>query len=292
MITIDRLRYFIEAARLEHVGRAAQKLNISASVVSNAILTLENELNCQLFVRENNRMKLSELGSVFLEKATQITNEVDQLPGFMNEETLPIKGHYRLGGSHFLVNDSLIPSFLGIHKTCPQVTAEFLPLDTGAVIYNLLRGQLDMGLVFTSNLIDDLDVTLLKEDRFVVVVRKGHPLLKKNNQLSLLNDFPAIAFRPTLGGQFPVTHKALKTQNVIPKVSYFYTDDVTAIALLKGTDGWAFIPESIANRNRDSISKINLPKSWDAPVSIAILHRKDRVRDRFLKLFAQALIDV
>lgn len=43
MLTLERLRYFIEAATLEHVGNAARKLHVSPSVISSAIHELEEE---------------------------------------------------------------------------------------------------------------------------------------------------------------------------------------------------------------------------------------------------------
>jgi DNA-binding transcriptional LysR family regulator len=41
MVTLDRLRYFIEVATTEHVGNAAKLLAVSPSVVSAAIRELE-----------------------------------------------------------------------------------------------------------------------------------------------------------------------------------------------------------------------------------------------------------
>ena len=71
MLTLERLRYFIEAATFEHVGQASRNLSISPSVISSAIRTLEEEFECELFSREGNRIKLNENGRLLLEKAKQ-----------------------------------------------------------------------------------------------------------------------------------------------------------------------------------------------------------------------------
>ncbi|MFY7994377.1 MAG: LysR family transcriptional regulator, partial [Bacteriovoracaceae bacterium] len=79
MLTLDRLRYFVEVATTEHVGNAAKLLAVSPSVVSAAIRELEEEFGCELFMREKQRIKLSERGEILLEKAKMILSETQQL---------------------------------------------------------------------------------------------------------------------------------------------------------------------------------------------------------------------
>ena len=114
MVTLDRLRYFVEVARLEHVGKAAQVLAVSPSVVSSAIKELELEFDCELFERLNKRLKLSAKGELLLEKANVLLTDTRQLYSDLAGETTVLKGHYKLGASHFLMQEFLIPAFLPV----------------------------------------------------------------------------------------------------------------------------------------------------------------------------------
>ena len=48
-MNIDHLRYFLVLSQEMHYSRAAQRLNISQSGLSHAIVTLEKELGVSLF---------------------------------------------------------------------------------------------------------------------------------------------------------------------------------------------------------------------------------------------------
>lgn len=47
-----QLKYFQEVARLEHMTKAAESLNVSQPSISNTISRLEKELGVPLFVRQ------------------------------------------------------------------------------------------------------------------------------------------------------------------------------------------------------------------------------------------------
>lgn len=60
-----QLKYLCTAARLENFSRAARHHNIPQSAISKTIAQLERELGVQLFVRNGNRVTLSDAGRKF-----------------------------------------------------------------------------------------------------------------------------------------------------------------------------------------------------------------------------------
>ena len=48
-MNFDQLRYFVETARFEHIGKAAKSVAISPSAISHAIANLEDELGLDPF---------------------------------------------------------------------------------------------------------------------------------------------------------------------------------------------------------------------------------------------------
>lgn len=81
---IYELRYFLVAAELENVNKAALKLSISAPAVSRAIARLEEELGVQLFERIGRNIVLSANGK-------HLQREVSRLVGSLDEIKLKFK---------------------------------------------------------------------------------------------------------------------------------------------------------------------------------------------------------
>jgi DNA-binding transcriptional LysR family regulator len=292
MITLDRLKYFIEVATLEHVGHAAKNLHISPSVISAAISTLEEEFKCELFIREKNRLKLNDKGHVLLEQAKSLIEKTNQLYTDVAGGNSQMKGHYRFGGSHFLVNQFLIPSFLDLHKKHPSVTCEFLSSDTGIAIANVLSGALDAALVFRSSFQYDMDEQILSEGHFQIAVKKKHPLLNltKNKKIESLNELPSITFKTAVGPNYVESHPVFKEFGITPKHTFFYDDDKTAIQLLESTNGWAFLPEMMIEKYSNKIEKVTISKDWKAPVVVSLIRNKNKTACRLTSLLRDELV--
>ena len=81
ILTLDLrlLEYFVAVAELEHVGKAAERLHISQSPLSRQIRQLEKELQLELFVRERQRIRLTESGRWLLDQAQGLLAHVDKV---------------------------------------------------------------------------------------------------------------------------------------------------------------------------------------------------------------------
>jgi DNA-binding transcriptional LysR family regulator len=100
-ITLDRLRYFLEVAKLEHVGLAGKSLGVSTSAISSAISALEDEYQCTLFERLNKRIHLNERGRVLREQVEPILESVENLTHLVNTKQSKFNGYLSIGGSFF-----------------------------------------------------------------------------------------------------------------------------------------------------------------------------------------------
>lgn len=291
MVTLDRLRYFVEVATTEHVGNAAKLLAVSPSVVSAAIRELEEEFNCELFIREKQRIRLSARGEILLEKAKAILNDTQQLYSEVGTGDIKLKGHYRIGASHFLMQEYLIPAFIEIQKDHPGLTVEFISIDTGVAVSRLLQGELDAALVFRSSNYHELDETVLYNGQFQIAVRKNHPILKLNGKMvsQQINELPAITFRTSIGPNFWENHPAFNTVDIKPKHTFFYEDTQTALQLLSTTKGWAFLPDKVISKNKQ-IQKLTLSKELNAPVNISLINKKGHSSNSFIDKLKDVLI--
>lgn len=276
MITLDRLRYFIEVATREHVGQAAKAMFVSPSVISSAIASLEEEFQCELFLRENNRLKLNEKGSVLLSKAKDLLDQTQSLYQDVASSQIQLKGHIKLGASHFLMQEYLVPAYLDLKKSHPDLTVEFSSLDSGVAVAQVLSGGLDAALVFRSSYYHELEETLLYSGEFNIAVKSSHSILKspKKSVVSDLNSLPAITFRTSAGPNFWENHPAFKAVGLIPKHTFFYEDTHTASSLLSKTNGWAFLPDLIVKKSKN-LQKVSVGKDFNAPVNVSMIRHKN-----------------
>jgi len=292
MLTIDRLKYFREAALLEHVGQAAKNLNVSPSVISSAIKILEREFNCSLFSNQKNRIKLNENGLALLKRTDVLLQDIDKLYSDMAGPFSKIKGHFKIGAGPFLMKELLLDSFLKVKKENPQISGEFLSIDTGMAISYILSGFIDFALVFRSIRHQDLEEKVLYSGVFNFVVKKGHPILKMpvTQRIKELNFLDSITFKTTVGPNYCENHPAFNKLGITPKHTFFYDNNDTSIHLLKKTNAWAFLPDIVAKKYSAQVSIVNLPQKFDAPLTISLIKSKNRIESSMFNKLSNYLI--
>lgn len=108
---INQIRAFIAAADFQSFTLAADYLYITQSAISKRIATLENEIKAPLFIREHNRLILTEAGKIFLphviEALQTIQSGVSAVRQFLDKEKNPLKV-----GVDFLIGSFMLPDLL------------------------------------------------------------------------------------------------------------------------------------------------------------------------------------
>ena len=82
----DQMRYFVAAARHEHLGRAADELDMSQPALSRSILKLEEELGVQLFDRAGRGVRLNAAGKILLCRVEPARAECDDAVRELHEQ--------------------------------------------------------------------------------------------------------------------------------------------------------------------------------------------------------------
>ena len=77
---LSQIRYFIEAARCQHITHSAEKLHIAQPALTKSIHNLEDELSVPLFSRKGRNVVLTKYGEYLLEKLAPIINTLDSIP--------------------------------------------------------------------------------------------------------------------------------------------------------------------------------------------------------------------
>jgi DNA-binding transcriptional LysR family regulator len=274
-MNLDQLKYFLAAARFQHVGKAARFVHISPSAISGAILSLEREIGCDLFLRTGKRIQLNTAGRQLVGRAEAILHEVQRLPSEISGEGPALEGLYRLGASHFLSSRFMAPAWFELQERHPGLVGELCSLGTSIVIGEILRGSLDYGLCFSPLHHPDLLISEIVQDELVIAVSESHPLLRTKKPIDLknLNRFPAVLHKASQGIDLCEEHPVFEKFGIVPLTKNMFDSDDSAIECLRLTDSWSLLPKIVVQQTK-GIRNLKVPANWKASYSICLASRR------------------
>ena len=84
-LNYHHLHYFWHVAKIGNLTKAAQMLHVSQSALSAQIKQLEESLENQLFIRQNRKLVLTDVGSVAFSYAESIFNQGEELEALLRK---------------------------------------------------------------------------------------------------------------------------------------------------------------------------------------------------------------
>lgn len=193
-IKFRHLQCFLEVARQGSLARAADVLAISQPAVSKTLKELEEVLDARLFERSKQGVTPTAAGLAFLRYAgpsVQALREgVRSLRSGEHEA-----GQLRLGVLS-TVESSLVPDVVRrLHERHPALVISVATGQSTDLLDKLRAGDLDLvvGRVSDSPRIEGLTFEHLYSESMILVVRPGHPLLRKPlRDAAALADYPVV----------------------------------------------------------------------------------------------------
>lgn len=277
------MTYFLKAAELEHVGKAALSIPVSASAISNAISNLERELGYPLFKRQNRRIFLTPEGEVLKVKIQSILNSIDQLSQNPSIERSDIQGNFRLAGGHYLCDKLLTKSLSELQDHHPGLTVEVFSMNPGAVVDSIDKGITSFGLCISPKREENTYEQVIHEGKLHIAIRKGHPILKKakKKQVLELSKYPASIYLSTNGLNTCNNHPELQRFGILPKVVFQYDSDDVGVQKLKSSDCWSLMPDYVIKGHKNKITTIHHPLDWKASYRLSIIMNKTQKNNHF-----------
>jgi DNA-binding transcriptional LysR family regulator len=289
---IDQLVYFVEAARLESVGKAARSVGISPSAVSTSIALLERELGCALFVRDKQRIYLTARGKALMERASRILRDIDALKEEVQSPALVFEGHYQLACARVLARSTIGRAWAELHARHPKLSVQISTLRSVEIVAKAAVAEIDLGFCLDPTPHPDVDSRRVGTDRYRVAVRSGHPLasVPPKNVAARLGDFPACMPRAVhgLGGYQP--HPMLARLDVLPRVDLVYDSYDVVLHRLRRSDAWALLPARLLEQPGARLHFIELPRG-EPPIVVAAVWPRRRPLNAVLSELVHAVAD-
>ncbi len=181
-INLRQLQYFVEVSELESITKAAERLHVAQPALSRHMRSLERNLGVRLFARDGRGIILTNAGIVFRDRVRTVLRELDRAQ-------LEVKALSRSPGGRIdfgmplSISQALTRVLVQrVHEELPDVSLRVIDGWTGFIIEWLLRGRLDLGVIYDYTLKSDMLRTepLAAEEHFLVCAC-GDPLAKRQS---------------------------------------------------------------------------------------------------------------
>ncbi|TQL54181.1 LysR substrate-binding domain-containing protein [Subtercola boreus] len=193
---LRHLRYFIAVAEEQNFGRAASRLFISQSTLSEQIRSLENEVGGPLLLRTSRRVELTEVGDLLLPEARRALAQTDHALQTVRASLAGDLGSIRVGFSGVAALGGLLGGDLRTFRMAhPLVEISLLEAAPAVLSDHLVAGVIDVA--YSPDLGDVEGIVARSATRIspIVAVPHDHPFAGAESvSLADLVDQPLIAF--------------------------------------------------------------------------------------------------
>jgi DNA-binding transcriptional LysR family regulator len=273
MIEFRHMRYFIEAARLQHVTRAAENLHIAQPALSQNIAQLERELGVALFLRRKKRLQLTDAGQAFWIEATKTLEQFERAKLIAQRAGRGEVGKLAIGfgtTAGVTVLPAMIRRFRMLYPEPELVLRE---LFGDAQIAGLRSGELDVAMGYTAIDEQEFAIQALKEERLLVILPETHVLAGRQSirLIDLREESLILPKRDVAGVVIEAVLAACTAAHFEPRFAHTVETPNTAYALVSAGAGVSIAPASasglerkgvVARPIRDIRSKVQLRMFW------------------------------
>lgn len=245
-MNLNQLLYFRILAHFEHYTKAAAELEISQPTLSNAISSLEKELDTFLFEKQGRNVVLTKHGKTFLKYVNASLAILEKGKQEMARLSSADRGHVNLA---FIsaVGTLLVPEIISNFLKQPQhsnITFSCNEGNTKELLKLLKEDRYDM--VICSKRDDEIGLAFIPiyEQKMVVLLPFDHPLsMRESISLRDVQTYPFIMHTHE-SGMRAVVNQLFEKAGIKPIVSCEVEEDHTIAGLVEAKLGIALVSES------------------------------------------------
>ncbi|PFN96449.1 LysR family transcriptional regulator [Bacillus sp. AFS076308] len=235
-----QLQYFQTVARLEHMTRAAEELQIAQPSLSKTIARLEEDLGVSLFDRKNRQLKLNHYGRLFLERVNRVFLELNEGKREIEDELERGQTQITLAVSIPKVLPELLSSFL---KEFPEIKFQQVLESTLSMKSLLEKAEIDFCISSVEIVGSDIVWEPLMTEQIYLVVPPEHPLAKREKiYLNEVKDESFISMNTGFGFR-NLTDEFCHEAGFVPNIAFEGDEPGVIGDLVRQGLGVAFIPE-------------------------------------------------
>ena len=181
--TLEELQAFISIVDSGSIVEASKHLQQTTSGLSRALQRLETKLNVTLLERTTRKLKLTQEGQLFLEKARKILHDLNEAEDALLKSDSDTSGLIRVDSATPFVLHVIVPVLQEFSALYPNIEIE---LNSNDQIIDLLEHKTDVAIRFGQLNDSSLHAKLLCKSRLYIVAspeyleKNGYPKTPKD----------------------------------------------------------------------------------------------------------------
>ena len=262
-LEIRHIRYFLVLAKTLHFRKAASKIFISQSALSQQINLLESILGVKLFERTNRKVLLSTAGSLFLKEAKEIINNIDTSLDRWQDAIDGREGQLKIAFVGSAMKAYLPPIIKKNTSEYSKVTLSLEELSNSDQIQAIESDKIDIGFMRSNKVSSEMNIKSVHVENFSLVLPEGHLVNEKNFiNIGQFADDPFILYpNESSPMYFQQILNLCSNHGFSPKIAHKAIHGATIFKLVENGMGLSIIPNSLKDEKNYKIRFIELKKS-------------------------------
>lgn len=175
---MKELNYVIAIAEEGSISKAAERLFMAQSSLSQFLSVLEHELDTKLFIRTSRGVRPTESGRLMIEFAYRELSEYHRMRDQIQDVNDLKIGRVIMGISTFR-GTFLMPRVLSeFRREYPEIHVEIVEANSMALENMLKNGTIDLALIILPAKTLKHEIEVLMHDEICIITGKNHPALK------------------------------------------------------------------------------------------------------------------
>jgi DNA-binding transcriptional LysR family regulator len=258
---LRQIRYVLAVAKEGSFTRAAQRLNVSQSAISEQVKLLEGRLGFPLLVRTGRGAEMTEKGRVFLHEAERIATDMMHLEEIGRNLRSVAVDKVNIGMISGLAN-TLVPRLFPDGDLPAKMQVEIRTAPTRVIFDELFKGRLDLGFAvamdpdlipsgLTARTLFDLDLVLISAPGSAIARNDG-----EDGEGVRPVDLTGIAEEPIIMSELSVGY-GLSVMNLFaelaisPRILAVVDNIETIKVMVQSGIGHALVPAGAADREAE-----------------------------------------
>ena len=217
-LDLNLLLVFDAVMRERSVLRAADSLALSQPAVSHALNRLRQTINDQLFVRTPTGMMPTPRAEQLALPIRKALNDLQVAVAGDTFEPATAERHFTIAVNNYAAVVLAGPIVAAVRVQAPNVRLSLIPSGTLDLTDRLDRGDLDLVISAREADAERFASKMLVEDRYVAVLRRGHPALKKKLTVAALSELEHLAISSS-GENMGFLDQAMQARNATRSVA-------------------------------------------------------------------------
>lgn len=238
----DKIKTFVKVVECQNYTQAANLLHLTQPAVTQHIKALESYYQHKLIDHPHKSFRLTKAGEMLYNYARiQIHNEA------LFEERIIMHSTPLTIGATLSIADYYIPTLLAPVLVSSKQEYQIIVANTQKLIQEMMNGKVECAFIEGHFDAELFDYHLFREERFIPVVRRTHPLANRTISFGDLFPYP-LFIREKGSGTRAILEDYLK-QTLYQLHSFHHCNEIGNLSMIKTlimhTDGITFVYEGV-----------------------------------------------